>query len=144
MNVVIIKGRLGADVELKSTNTGKHVARLRVAVDRRGKNAGTDWLDVIAWEQKADFAQQYLGKGRAILVEGRLQSRQYQTQDGQKRTAIEIIAENIEFADSKPQGAAQSAPQAQAPQAPAVPQYAPAAPQDAYASAPVADDDIPF
>ena len=142
MNKVIVKGRLGADVEVKNTQNGKHVARMRVAVDRRGKDTTADWFDVICWEKTADFASQYLGKGRAVLVEGRLQSRTYE-KDGQKRSVVEIIAENIEFADSKPE---QAAPKAQAPtqvapQAPAQP-TAPAAP--APAANTVTDDDIPF
>ncbi len=138
MNKVIVKGRLGADVEVKNTQNGKHVARMRVAVDRRGKDTTADWFDVICWEKTADFASQYLSKGRAVLVEGRLQSRSYE-KDGQKRSVVEIIAENIEFADSKPEQAApkaqvsaQAAPQTPAPTAPNIP------------SAMVEDDDIPF
>ncbi len=145
MNRVIVMGRLGKDVELKTTQTGKSVANLRLAVPRaiskEAKASGaqdTDWFDVVTWNKTAEFASKYLGKGRQVLVEGRLQTRSYE-KDGQRITRVEIMADSVEFADSKPDNQqGNAAPQVAAKPAP---QPAPtAAPQTA---API-DDDIPF
>ena len=105
MNKVILIGRLAADPEIRTTNSGTKVATYRLAVDRRKKADGTqeaDFLTCVAWDKAASFAQQYLTKGRKIAVEGRLQSRTYDAQDGSKRSVVEIIVESHEFCDSKP------------------------------------------
>ncbi len=142
MNSVIVMGRLGKNVDLRTTQTGKSVASLRVAVPRivtkEAKAQGvqdTDWFDVIAWGKTAEFAAKYLGKGRQILVGGRLQTRSYE-KDGQKFTRTEIVAETIEFADSKPQ-------QAATPQGGQVAQTAPVAQTDPQGFGTFVDE-IPF
>ncbi len=104
LNRVIMMGRLAHSPEVKDGET--KVARLRLAVQRDVKTKdGTDadFFDVVAFGKTADFAGQYLTKGRQILVEGRLQTRSYTDKDNNKRTAVQIIADRIYFADSKPQ-----------------------------------------
>lgn len=107
MNKVILIGRLVADPEIRTINSGTKVATYRLAVDRRKKPDGTqeaDFLTCVAWDKSADFAQKYLSKGRKIAIEGRLQSRTYDAQDGSKRSTVEIMVESHEFCDSKPAG----------------------------------------
>lgn len=104
LNRVIMMGRLAHSPEVKDGET--KVARLRLAVQRDVKTKdGTDadFFDVVAFGKTADFAGQYLTKGRQILVEGRLQTRSYTDKDNNKRTSVQIIADRIYFADSKPQ-----------------------------------------
>lgn len=106
MNKVILIGRLVADPEIRSTNSGTKVATYRLAVDRRKKPDGTqeaDFFACIAWDKSANFVQQYLSKGRKIAVEGRLQSRTYDAQDGSKRSIVEIMVDSHEFCDSNNQ-----------------------------------------
>ena len=96
-------GRIGKDLELRRTQSGKAVTRFPIAVDRDGKDAETDWFYVVAWERTAEFAAQYCAKGRKVVVDGRLQARDWPDTDGKKRRAVEIIANSVYFADSKPQ-----------------------------------------
>lgn len=106
MNKVILIGRLVADPEIRSTNSGTKVASYRLAVDRRKKSDGTqeaDFFTCIAWDKSASFVQQYLSKGRKIAVEGRLQSRTYDAQDGSKRSVVEVMVDSHEFCDSNNQ-----------------------------------------
>lgn len=108
-------GRIGRDLELKKTNSGVSVVSFPLAVNRNGKEGGTDWIDVVAWRGTAEVLCNYAGCGRLICVEGRLQMRDWTDKDGNKRRNAEIIADNIYFADSKrtdatePQFAAESA-----------------------------------
>lgn len=101
INRVILMGRLVADPELKTTNTGVSVTSFRVAVDRNYVKAGAerqaDFFDIVAWRSAAEFVCRYFSKGSLIAVDGQLQSRQYQTKDGQNRTAIEVVADNVSF-----------------------------------------------
>ena len=105
MNKVILMGRLARDPDVRSTQSGKSVARMTIAVDRRvGRNAQpgqptADFLNLVAWERMAEFCQNYLRKGTKILVEGRLQSRSYEAQDGSKRYVTEVSVTDIEFAE---------------------------------------------
>ncbi len=103
MNRVCIMGRLTRSPELRRTQSGKAVTSFPIAVDRDGKDAGTDWFDVVAWERTAEFAAQYCAKGRKVVVDGRLQARDWTDKDGNKRRSVEIIANSVYFADSKPQ-----------------------------------------
>ena len=109
INVVAIMGRLAADPQMRQTQSGKSVASFRVAVDRGRKDANgqnqTDWLDVVAWDKTADFVIRYFSKGSMVAVTGRLQSRNYQDKNGNNRTAIEIVAQNISFCGEKKQDA---------------------------------------
>lgn len=101
LNVVVLMGRLVADPELKTTNTGVSVTSFRIAVDRSYVKAGaereTDFFDVVAWRSSAEFVCRNFTKGSLIAVDGQLQSRQYQTKDGQNRTAIEVVVDNVSF-----------------------------------------------
>ena len=99
-------GRLARDVDARQTPSGKTVARFTLAVDRRqGKNTQgqqtADFFNIVAWERLADFCSNYLQKGTKILLEGQLQSRSYEAQDGSKRYVTEVVARDIEFAESK-------------------------------------------
>jgi len=112
VNMVALIGRVVADPELRYTPSGVAVTTLRLAVDRRFKSESgekeSDFFDVIAWRQSAEFAANYLTKGRLIAVQGRLQQRSWVQQDGQKRSKIEVVADSVQGLD-KPQGAGQGA-----------------------------------
>ncbi len=105
LNVVAIMGRLARDPEMRQTTTGKNVASFRIACDRGRRDANgqsvADWIDVVAWDRQAEFVCRYFQKGSLIIVDGRLQSRQYQDKTGANRTAVEVVANNINFAGSK-------------------------------------------
>ena len=105
LNVVAIMGRLAADPQLRQTTTGKNVASFRIACDRGRRDANgqsqADWLDVVAWDRTAEFVCKYFQKGSLIAIDGRLQSRQYQDKNGNNRTAVEVVANNISFAGPK-------------------------------------------
>ena len=127
LNVVAIMGRLAADPQLRQTTTGKNVASFRIACDRGRRDANgqsqADWLDVVAWDRTAEFVCKYFQKGSLIAIDGRLQSRSYQDKNGNNRTAIEIVANNVNFAAPKsanaaPMGAPAPRPAAQAAPAP--------------------------
>ena len=98
-NKVVLVGRLCADPEMKYTPSGVAVANIRVAVDRPFKNAAgereTDFIDVVAWRQTAEFVNKYIGKGRLVVVDGRLQVRQWQTPEGQRRREYSVVAEQV-------------------------------------------------
>ena len=109
LNRIIIMGRLARDPELRRTQTGTPVASFRLAVDRdfKDKNTGersTDWIDVVAWRATAEFVSRYFTKGRMAVVEGRLQMRDWTDKEGNKRTAAEVVADNVYFGDSKRDG----------------------------------------
>lgn len=101
LNVVAIQGRLGRDPELKQTQSGKNVCTFRIACDRGRKDANgnsvADWIDVTAWEKTAELVCKYFPKGSMIIVEGRLQTRQYQDKNGNSRTATEVLASSVNF-----------------------------------------------
>lgn len=105
LNVVAIMGRLVADPQLRQTNTGKNVASFRIACDRGRKDANgqfqADFFDVVAWDRSAEFVCRYFQKGSLIAIDGRLQSRNYQDKNGNNRTAVEVVANNISFAGAK-------------------------------------------
>ena len=106
MNKVILMGRLARDPDVRTTQGGKTVARMTLAVDRRKSADGqqeADFLSLVAWEKLADIAGNYLHRGSKILVEGRLQSRSYEAQDGSKRYVTEVVLSNIEFCESRKQ-----------------------------------------
>ena len=108
MNVVVLMGRLCADPELKYTSTNIPVCSFRLAVDRSYKSGGerkTDFLSVTAWRQTGEFAAKYFRKGQLVAVEGSLETRQYTDKDGNNRTAFDIVASNVHFAESKRDGA---------------------------------------
>lgn len=112
LNVVAIMGRLVADPELKTTPAGINVCTFRIACDRsfaqQGQQRQADFIDVVAWRHNADFLCKHFAKGSMVAVQGRLQSRQYQDRNGNKRTAVEVVADSLSFAGSskKPGGQA--------------------------------------
>lgn len=105
MNKVILVGRLAQDPEVRYTQGGKAVASFNLAVNRFGggsaQKESADFIPIVAWEKLAEICGNNLTKGSQILVEGRLQIRSYETQDGQKRRVSEVIAQSIEFLGSK-------------------------------------------
>jgi single-strand DNA-binding protein len=109
-NKVIIGGRLTADVELKQTTSGLSVCAFSVAVNRKGKDAQTDFIDVVAWRQTAEFICKYFRKGSSICVVGSLQKREWTDKNGNKRYATEVIAEEASFVDSKNDSASSETP----------------------------------
>ena len=108
MNKVILIGNLAADPESRTTQSGVAQCTLRLAVQRRFANQQgvreADFFNVVCWRQTAEFCSRYLSKGRKIAVEGSLQTRSYDAQDGSKRYVTEVIADNVEFCDSRPEG----------------------------------------
>ena len=105
LNRCIIMGRLTRSPELRRTQSGKAVTSVTLAVDRdfKGQNGEkeTDFIDIVAWGNTAEFLCNYFSKGRMTVVEGRLQIRDWTDKDGGKRRSAEIVAERIYFADSK-------------------------------------------
>lgn len=107
-NRVILIGRLTKDPELKYTTNGTAVASLTLAINRKYNKEQADFIPVIVWRQSAEFVANYGTKGRLMMVEGRLQVRNYETQEGQKRYVTEVVADEIKFLDK--QGGGASAP----------------------------------
>ena len=109
LNRIVIMGRLTRDPELRRTQNGTAVTSFSVAVDRdfKSRESGekaTDFIDVVAWRQTAEFVCQYFTKGRMAVVEGRLQIRDWTDKDGGKRRSAEVVADNVYFGDSKRDG----------------------------------------
>lgn len=105
LNCAVIMGRLVADPELRTTPNGISVTSFCVAVDRSFVKAGeerkADFINVVAWRQTADFVTRYFHKGSMIAVQGSIQTRSYEDKNGNKRTAVEIVADNVSFCGSK-------------------------------------------
>ena len=103
MNRVVLTGRMTADPEMRQTNSGKDVVSFSIAVKKRTKprdgEADSDFLRITAWGASAKFVNDYLGKGRLIACDGRLQTRKWQDQHGQSRESVEIVADNIHALD---------------------------------------------
>ena len=106
LNHIVIMGRLTRDPELRRTQSGVAVCTITLAVDRdfQSRDGGekqTDFIDVVAWDQRAEFVTKYLGRGRLVVAEGSLQSRKWTDKNGQNRTSWEVRASNFYFADSR-------------------------------------------
>lgn len=101
LNVVVLQGRLGSNPELRSTKDQISIATVSIAVNRDGKDAGTDWIDIVAWRGTAELLEKYFHKGDEILVTGRLQIREYEDRNGNKRKAVEVVANKINFCSGK-------------------------------------------
>lgn len=103
LNRVVLIGRLCQDIDIRTTSSGTPVGNFTLAVDRSFKKQDgtrdTDFLRIIVWDKVAEACAKYIGKGSLVAVEGRIQSRSYETQDGQKRTAVEVVAENVRYLD---------------------------------------------
>jgi single-strand DNA-binding protein len=140
VNKAILVGRLGRDPETRYTSGGQAVCNFTLATDESYRDrAGerqkrTEWHRIVVWGKQAEIAQQYLHKGSLIYVEGRIQTRQWDDREGQKRTTVEIIANNFRMLG----GRAESAPPA------AAEAEAPAASGDELPAAEISDEDIPF
>lgn len=100
MNLWIGVGRLGKDPDLRYTPGGKAVCGFRIAVDN-GKDQEPTWVNIAVWDKQAENCANHLTKGREVLIEGRLQIREYQAQDGTKKSATEIVARNVKFLGGK-------------------------------------------
>lgn len=118
-NKAILIGRLTADPELKQTTSGTYVVNFRIAVDRRFKSQDgerkADFLDIVCWRQQAEFVAKYFHKGDAIGIEGSIQTRNYEDRNGNKRTAVEVVADNVFFVGGKSSGGGTASVQASAP-----------------------------
>ena len=131
MNLIIIKGRLVRDPELRTTPNGKYVCNITVAVDRRFSE-GSDFIDCVAWGKTADTIQKYLAKGREILVQGRMESREWVDKQGNKKRSWEVNVDAFEFCGSK-SGGSPNAAQSKAASKPA-----------AFTEFDEDDEDLPF
>ncbi len=105
INCAVIMGRLVADPELRQTQSGVSVTSFTVAVDRsfvkQGEERQADFIDVVAWRQTAEFVTKYFQKGSMIAITGAIQTRTYEDKNGNKRKAVEIVADNVSFCGSK-------------------------------------------
>ena len=147
INRVILMGRLVADPELKTTNSGLSVTNFRIAVDRsyvkQGEERQADFFDVVAWRSSAEFVCRNFSRGSLIAVDGQLQSRQYQAKDGQNRTKIEVVADNVSFTGER-RDTAQNNNQSYGSQAEGQQYQQPASiPTNDFSETPL-DDDLPF
>jgi len=143
-------GRLGSDPELKYTPSQVPVTNFSIAVQRsyqpkNGQERQTDWIDIVAWRGTAEFISRYFRKGSMIVVNGSIQTRSYTDKDGNKRTAFEVVADNVFFGESKRDGGASPSGRYDS----QVPQFS--EPQPAFSTASsgdfeeiVGDDELPF
>ena len=105
LNSVCLMGRLTADPELKSTQSGVSVCNFRIAVDRtytpKGQEKQTDFINIVTWRSTAEFVSRYFRKGQLVAVQGSIQTGQYTDRDGNKRTTFDVVADNVFFAEKK-------------------------------------------
>ena len=148
LNVSIVMGRLVADPELRHTPSDIAVTSFTLAVDRSyvksGENRQTDFIDIVAWRNTAEFVAKYFKKGQMMIVEGTLQTRTYEDKNGSKRKAVEIVASNVNFGEAKRSDSQQGGYTHT--QAPVVSEPAPAyasGSSDDFEELPL-DDDLPF
>lgn len=150
MNVVCLLGRLTADPELRHTATQIPVTSFTIAVDRAYQPKGaeqrqTDFINIVAWRQTAEFITRYFRKGQRIALQGQLQSRPFTDKEGNKRTAYEVVVDNAFFAESKNSGAPAGGNRYDS----QIPQYNESQPAFSTAASGdfeeiVGDDDLPF
>lgn len=147
-NKVIMMGRIVNDLELKTTPQGVSVCSFRIAVDRRfqtkGEEKKSDFFNVVAWRQQAEFVTRYFGKGRMIFVEGELQTRSYTDKNGNPATWYEISADRLCFTGEAKQQGSGSYAESFPPPPPSAPPAAATASSAAAFSAADAEDDYPF
>ncbi|MBQ6348610.1 MAG: single-stranded DNA-binding protein [Clostridia bacterium] len=144
MNKVIMIGNLASDPEPFTTQSGISRSTFRIAVQRRFANAQgvreADFFTVIAWRQTADFCNRYLTKGRKVAVEGSIQNRSYDAQDGSKRYVTEIMADSVEAVGGRDESQGQARPRDNGPTPPPAPPAGPA--MNDFTE--VEDDELPF
>jgi single-strand DNA-binding protein len=102
VNVVSLIGNLATDVDLRDAGGDKKVASFLLAVDRRSRDGGADFVRVTVWERQAEVCAEYLAKGRRVGVEGRLRSDSWEDGEGKRRTAVEVVAHHVEFLSRPP------------------------------------------
>ena len=143
LNRVVLIGRLTRDPELRFTQSGIAVATFTLAVDRNFKNASgereTDFIDIVVWRQQAENCANYLSKGKLAAVDGSLRIRTYEAQDGSKRKAAEVVADNVRFLSPKDSGASSCSAAAYGAPPPEASPFEVGADRDM-----VGDDDLPF
>ena len=103
-NLVVLTGRLTADPELRTTQSGVANVNFSIAVQRpyrSGEETITDFINIVAWRQRAEFVSKYFKKGNLIGIEGSIQTRKYQDKDGNNRTVFEVVANNVQFVETK-------------------------------------------
>lgn len=131
MNKIILMGRICSDVEVRTTPNGTNVCTFRIAVDRRFQQSGeerkTDFFNVVAWRTTGEFVNRYFGKGRMILIEGEMQTRQYTDKSGKQSTWYEVNAERVSFTGEKSGNAPATDTAPAAPPTASAPQAEPAA-----------------
>lgn len=148
LNCAVIMGRLTADPELKTTQSGISVTSFSVAVDRnytpKGQEKQTDFINVVAWRQTAEFVTRYFHKGSMIAIEGSIQTRKYQDKNGNNRTAVEVVANNVSFCGSKAEsGTSSDGAAGYQPAAQQAASYQTAGADD-FEELPDDEDDLPF
>ena len=147
-NKVMLGGRLTADPELKTTQNNINVVTFSIAVNRnfRSKDAAqqADFFNVTAWRATADFVSRYFRKGSSIFIVGSIQNRSWTDQQGQKRYATDIIAEDVQFVDSRSENSSAPAQQPHMPEAYAAPAYSNQAGMASNFEDIKTDDDLPF
>ena len=156
-NKAILMGRICNDLEVKTTPSGANVLSFRIAVDRsyqaKGEERKSDFFNIVAWRANADFISRFFSKGRMILVEGELQTRQYTDKNGSTQTVVELVVENARFTGEPKQGGGSYS----APSVPVAPAQHPAEQSNAapavsngnhtaadFATTATDDDDYPF
>lgn len=100
INSLVLEGRLTKDPEVRSTSTGKNVCSFTVANDKPGKDAGTNFIDCVAWEKRGETISKYFNKGSRIILMGHLDQQSWE-KDGQKRSKVVVIVDNFSFIDKK-------------------------------------------
>lgn len=141
LNTAILMGRLTADPELRYTTSNIPVTSFTLAIDRAYKNGEerqTDFINIVAWRQRAEFVSKWFKKGQLVAVEGSIQTRRYTDKDGNNRTAFEVVANNVHFAEKR--DASTAAPVVE--QTEAAPSFSNTAAED-FSTLP-GDDDLPF
>ncbi|HLW81672.1 MAG TPA: single-stranded DNA-binding protein [Candidatus Acidoferrales bacterium] len=148
VNKVILVGRLGRDPETRFTGAGQAVANFSVATDESYKSRTgerqkrTEWHKIVVWGKQAEIAQQYLKKGSLVFIEGRIQTREWQDKEGQKRTSFEIVATNFRMLGGRTEGAAAGMGGGAASQGA---EHEPIGAEDMSGPEPqISDEDIPF
>jgi single-strand DNA-binding protein len=101
VNNVVLIGNLATEIELKEVPPDKKVASFLLAIDRPGSDSGADFIRVATWNRQAEVCDEYLSKGSKIGIEGRLRSRSWEDDDGKRRTAVEVVANRVEFLDAR-------------------------------------------
>jgi len=101
MNKVILMGRLTKDPDVRYSQDGNAIAKYSLAVDRKGQNAGTDFINIVAFGKSGEFAEKYFRKGMKVLIEGHISTGKYQNKDGQTVYTFDVAVDSQEFAESK-------------------------------------------